>query len=96
MRYALSIGMQPIEARIRLVATALRNRLENEERVTVMDLGRAETQCGIVSFIVEGVEADVVKQRLRSECVFVSTSSAASTPLDAQARGLPTVVSLRQ
>lgn len=92
LRYALSIGMQPIEERIRLVAASLRHRLNNERGVSVMDLGRAERQCGIVSFTVRGVDAGIVMEGLRSEGVYVSTSSAGSTPLDAADRALPDVV----
>lgn len=93
LRYALSIGMQSIEARIGHIAALLRDRLKKEGRVSVMDLGRKERQCGIVSFTVQGVGAEVVKQGLRSEGVYVSTSGPASTPLDAEDRALPDVVS---
>lgn len=92
LRYALSIGMKPIEERIRLVATSLRDRLNREERVSVMDLGKPERQCGIVSFTVQGMDAGLVKEGLRSEGIYVSTSSAESTPLDAEDRALPVVV----
>lgn len=85
--------MQPIEERVRETAGSLRQRLGVEPGVCVMDLGRAETQCGIVSFTVPGMDAGAVKQGLRSEGVYVSTSDAGSTPLDAGDRALPTVVS---
>lgn len=93
LRYAMSIGMQPIEKRIRQLAGSLRERLDAEPGVSLMDLGRAENQCGIVSFAVPGVDASSIKQGLRLERVYVSTSSAESTPLDAEDRALPTVVS---
>lgn len=92
LRYAMDIGMQPIETRIRRLAGLLRERLENEPRVSVVDLGRVENQCGIVSFAVAGMDPADVKQGLRSKRVYVSTSAAASTPLDAEDRSLPTVV----
>lgn len=93
LRYAMEIGMQPIENRIRQLASSLRNRLDNEPGVSLMDLGRVENQCGIVSFAVAGMDPADVKQGLRSERVYVSTSAAGSTPLDAADRTLPTVVS---
>lgn len=92
LRYAMDIGMQSIEERIRLLAGSLRGRLRKESGVSLMDLGRVENQCGIISFTVPGVEADTIKQGLRSEGVYLSTSSAGSTPLDAESRALPTVV----
>ena len=92
LRYAMDIGMRPIEDRIRYLAGSLRERLGNEPGVSLMDLGRAEHQCGIVSFVVKGVDAGDVKQGLRSQRVYVSSSTAGSTPLDAEDRGLPTVV----
>lgn len=85
--------MRPIESRIRQLAGSLRKRLDDEPGVSLMDLGRAENQCGIVSFAVAGMDPGDVKQALRSERVYVSTSAAGSTPLDAADRGLPTVVS---
>lgn len=84
--------MGPIEDRVRHLAGSLRERLRNEQGVSLMDLGRAEHQCGIVSFVVKGADAGDVKQGLRSQGVYVSTSTAGSTPLDAEDRALPTVV----
>ncbi|CAM9583756.1 unnamed protein product [Ectocarpus sp. 4 AP-2014] len=92
IRYAMDIGMELIEDRIRQLAGSLRERLENEPAVSLMDLGRVENQCGIVSFAVPGVDPSDIKQGLRLKRVFVSTSSAGSTPLDAEDRALPTVV----
>lgn len=94
LRYALEIGMQPIEERIHLLANSLRNRLGTVDKVVVMDLGRPKRQCGIVSFTATGTDAGVIKQGLRSQGVYVSTSSGSSTPLDADERALPTVVSM--
>lgn len=93
LRYAMGLGLQPIEERSRYLAHCLRERLASEPRVTVTDLGRRENQCGIVSFTVVGVNADAIKQSLRTQGVYVATSRAGSTPLDARDRNLPTVVS---
>lgn len=93
LRYAMDIGMPSIEERIRELAGSLRERLERESGVSLMDLGRPENQCGIVSFAVPGIDPGDIKQGLREQRVYVSTSSGGSTPLDAQDRALPTVVS---
>lgn len=90
----MGLGLPSIEERIRYLAHCLREKLASEPRVTVTDLGQPNTQCGIVSFMVAGVDADVIKQSLRSQGVYVATSRAGSTPLDAKDRNLPTVVSL--
>ncbi|CAM9601046.1 unnamed protein product, partial [Hapterophycus canaliculatus] len=92
LRYALDIGMPSIEERIRDVAASLRERLEREPGVSLMDLGRAENQCGIISFAVPGIDPGRIKEELRQQRIYVATSSAESTPLDAQDRALPTVV----
>ena len=63
--------------------------------ITIHDLGDsavASTQCGIVSFCVNGVSASAVKRILRDHSIFVSVSSPASTLIDASARSLPDVV----
>lgn len=63
--------------------------------ITLYDLGDsavASTQCGIVSFSVNGVSASAVKKILRDHSIFVSVSSPASTLIDASARSLPDVV----
>ncbi len=58
--------------------------------MTVHDLG--ERPCAIVSFAVEGIESEAIEAGLRERGVNVSTSSRASTLLDATARDLPVVV----
>jgi cysteine desulfurase / selenocysteine lyase len=88
--YALGWGLDAIWARVRALADDLRARLAALPGVTVRDLG-AE-RCGIVTFTVEGREADAVRRALAERAINVTTSSPNSTLLDMQARGLPTLV----
>ncbi len=88
--YALSIGIEAIQERAFALADALRAALREVPGLTVHDLGGRP--CAIVSFAVEGIESETIEARLRERRVNVSTSSRASTLLDATARGLPVVV----
>ncbi len=88
--YAMAIGLEAIQARAFALADALRAALREVPGLTLYDLG--PRPCAIVSFAVEGLASEAIEARLRERGVNVSTSSAASTMLDARARGLPTVV----
>ena len=88
--YAMAIGLEAIQERAFALADALRAALREVPGLTLHDLGKRP--CAIVSFAVEGIESEAIEARLRDRGVNVSTSSAASTMLDAAARGLPTVV----
>lgn len=88
--YALGWGLDRIEARVTTLADDLRARLDAIAGVTVRDLG--EKRCGIVTFTVEGLGADTVKQRLAEQGIHVLTSTASGTLLDMQTRGLSELV----
>lgn len=88
--YAMAIGLEAIQERTFALADALRAALREIPGLTLYDLG--PRPCAIVSFAVAGLESEAIEARLRERGVNVSTSSAASTMLDARARGLPTVV----
>lgn len=62
LRYALEVGVEQAWPRIQQLADALRERLGAIRGVRVADLGTE--RCGIVSFLVEGVDANVVYERL--------------------------------
>ena len=90
VEYALAIGLEAIEERCRTLAHRLRSGLGKLSDVRLHDLGRQP--CAIVSFTVQGYEAETVKARLSAAGINVSTSTPSSTLLDAKARGLPTLV----
>jgi cysteine desulfurase/selenocysteine lyase len=88
--YALALGLDVIQACCQDLADRLREGLGRIPGVTLHDLG--PRPCAIVSFSLAGIEADMVKARCAAAGVNVSTSSPASTLLDATARHLPTIV----
>jgi cysteine desulfurase / selenocysteine lyase len=88
--YALGVGMAAIEARCRALAGLLREGLGAIPGVTVRDLGRE--RAAIVTFTVEGREAEAVRAVLAGAGINVSVSRPSSTLLDATARGLPALV----
>ncbi len=90
VRYALELGIEPLEARIAGLAGILRARLEEIPGVTIQD--RGARRCGLVTFTVDGVPAEMLRDRLATERINVSVSSAEATLLDMVDRGLDQVV----
>jgi len=88
--YALSWGIDAIEARVTGLADRLRARLTGLDGVHVHDQG--QQQCGIVTFTVDGVTAQQVQQQLSHRRVNVSVSLVDYARLDLPARGLPDLV----
>jgi selenocysteine lyase/cysteine desulfurase len=88
--YALSWGLEAIEARVLDLAQHLRALLASTPGVHVHDQG--ERKCGIVTFTVDGTSAQEVQRRLRQQGVNVSVSLVDYARLDLPARGLPDVV----
>jgi cysteine desulfurase/selenocysteine lyase len=88
--YALSWGLEAIEARVTGLAAGLRERLQALDGVRVHDLGRR--RCGIVTFTVEGVPAEQVQRRLAESKVNTSVSYAGSARFDLPRRGLTELV----
>lgn len=85
--YALKLGVGAIQERAWSLADALREQLQEIPGVQVRDLGRHP--CAIVSFSVEGKDATALLHEAREAGINLSTSSAASTLIDATKRGLP-------
>lgn len=88
--YALDIGMGPIEQRCRLLADRLRAGLSAIGGIKIRDLGRAPG--AIVSFTVEGYEADAIVSSAAAAGITIGASDPASTRIDAELRALPPVV----
>ncbi len=88
--YALSWGLEPIQARVTALAERLRQQLTAVDGVTVHDQG--VRRCGIVTFTVDGVAAEDVQRRLAAQGVNVSVSLVEYARLDLQHRGLPDLV----
>ena len=88
--YALSWGLEAIEARVTELADHLRALLTDVGGVHVHDQGAR--RCGIVTLSVDGVPAQEVQRRLSAAHVNVSVSLVDYARLDLQARGLPDLV----
>lgn len=88
--YALDIGMAPIEQRCRLLADRLRAGLSSIGSIKIRDLGRAPG--AIVSFTMEGHEADAIVSSAAAADITIGASDPASTRIDAELRALPPLV----
>lgn len=88
--YALDLGLANLEARIRLLADQLRERLAYIPGVTVADKGLE--RCGIVTCQLKEDSPERVRQALRLRDINVSVAMAESTRLDMDARGLDSLL----
>lgn len=88
--YALSFGLDAIEARVTALAQRLRLRLADQPGVRVRDQGLR--RCGIVTCTVDGVSAVRVRDQLSQAGINTSVSLASSAQLDLPTRDLPELV----
>jgi cysteine desulfurase / selenocysteine lyase len=89
-RYALDLGLDDIAAAVADRGAHLREGLAELPGVTVHDLG--SQRCGLVTFSLDGLPADEVRDRLRERGITVTTSTVSSTRYDMTRRGLAEVV----
>jgi len=90
LRYALELGMPAIAAEVTARAERTRAGLATLPGVRVRDPGHR--RCGIVSFTVDGLPADAVRDALREQGITVTVSRRQSALLDMSRRGLSEVV----
>jgi cysteine desulfurase/selenocysteine lyase len=90
VRYALELGLEPIRARVTMLADRLRQLLADLPGIRVQDLGRVRS--GIVTFTKEDELPRAVQARLHAAGINVSVSSRSSAQLDFGRRGLSQVV----
>jgi cysteine desulfurase / selenocysteine lyase len=88
--YALSWGLERVRTRVQGLAEFLRARLGQVRGVTVHDLG--VHRCGIVSFAVEGKDAEEVRRFLLERRIHVSVCTRQGALLDMDSRGLQALV----
>ncbi len=88
--YALSWGLAAIRERAFALADGLRARLAGLPGAVLHDLG--VERCAIVTFTLDGVAPQRIKAALGAQGINLSVSTAPSTRLDMDARGLTEVV----
>jgi cysteine desulfurase / selenocysteine lyase len=90
INYALSYGLEAIQARVYDLATSFRAQLADIDGVRVTDEG--VEQCGIVTFTAAQLAPALIKERLRAQGINVSTSKGSGSLISFQQRGLTEVV----
>ncbi len=88
--YALDVGIEAGSERLAALAVDLRAGLDSTDGVNVHDKGT--TRGGIVTFTVDGVDANEVQATLSAQAMNTSTSTPGHARYDLADRGLPAVI----
>ena len=87
-RYAMQVGIEAIESRVKALAALLRRELAKRPGVTVHD--RGQELCGIVALLKDGEAAGTTRDRLRA--MKINVHEARLSPIDLPAGGADAVV----
>lgn len=90
VRYARQIGLENIELRISMLASALRFALGSTPGITLHDQGAQK--CGIITFTKQGEDPEQIRARLHKSQINVSTTQRSSALIDFDARGITSLV----
>ncbi|WP_192559966.1 aminotransferase class V-fold PLP-dependent enzyme [Pseudomonas allokribbensis] len=85
------IGATAIRKRIVELSQPLRRRMKEIPGLTLLDLGSANEQSGLIAFTLEGWDCVALKQALAERRINIGANGVAYTPLDMQARGLNSI-----
>ncbi len=85
-RYAMVLGLEPIEQRVRMLASRAREELDALDEITVLDTARE--LCGIVSIALEGRDPKALLEHLREHGINANAQSRAFAVLDYDAKGV--------
>ncbi|MCL1594479.1 MAG: aminotransferase class V-fold PLP-dependent enzyme [Actinomycetia bacterium] len=88
--YALDVGLDNIQDRVRSLAASMRDQLWQIPTITVTD--RGEEQCGIVTFISDGVDPITIATALRAKGISVSIPSTPQSRFMFESVGVDAVV----
>ena len=88
--YALDLTVEKTSIRLKALAEILRSKLASLNELSIHDQG--QDKGGIVTFSIEGLDSEVVSQKLRAQKINTSTTAPGAARFDLDHRGIPTVV----
>ena len=88
--YALDLTVEKTSKRLKALAEILRSKLASLNQLSIHDQG--QDKGGIVTFNIEGLDSEVVSQKLRAQKINTSTTAPGAARFDLDHRGIPTVV----